>query len=67
MHSCPKCGNLFENEESTLCECGFDFNNTITCPYKISNKCVHTNIECKVIGLDYEDCEIFNNKSGMNM
>ena len=56
MYMCPQCGKEIDTE---VCECGFDINETLGCAYKISGNCVHTNKECNVRGLDYEECEIY--------
>ena len=67
MHTCPNC-NFDITDNSEICpECGFDFNTTLSCPYKISNKCIHRQKECGVYGLDYELCELYLHKSGISM
>ena len=63
MYECPNCGKLIDED---TCECGFDVNETLGCPYKISGNCIHNQKECKVIGLDYELCNIYLHKAGIN-
>ena len=62
MYMCPQCGKEIDTE---VCECGVDINETLGCAYKISGNCVHTNKECNVRGLDYEECEIYLHKAGI--
>lgn len=62
MYTCPNCGKDIDTER---CECGFDVNDTLSCPYLMSLNCVHTNMECKVTGLNYEDCDIYLHKAGL--
>ena len=66
MHTCPNCGNNIKELDVYICpECNFDFNSTVSCPYKISNKCVHKKIECTINGLDYELCKLYLHCSGI--
>ena len=66
MHECPECGFSIQDSSLEICpECGFDFNDTISCPYKISNRCIHYQKPCPIHGLDYEDCKIYLHKSGI--
>ena len=66
MHDCPNCGNTIKDSSIEICpNCNFDFNDTISCPYKISNRCIHLNKPCTIKGLDYEVCKIYLNKSGI--
>ena len=66
MHECPQCGFNIEDSSIEICpKCSFDFNATLSCPYKISNKCVHRNSKCDIYGLNYEDCSIYLHKSGI--
>lgn len=66
MHTCPQCGFDIQDSNMEVCaNCKFDFNDTLSCPYKISNRCVHTHKECKVYGLAYEDCQMYLHKSGI--
>ena len=62
MYNCPQCGKEIDTD---TCECGFDINETLSCPYIISGNCIHTNKECNVRGLDYEDCHIYLHKAGI--
>lgn len=62
MYPCPNCGKEIDTD---ICDCGFNINETITCAYKISGNCVHTNKECNIEGLNYELCEIYLHKSGI--
>lgn len=64
MYTCPNCGKDIETE---TCECGFDINETIECAYKVSGNCIHTNEECKIRGLGYEDCVVYLHKSGIGV
>lgn len=59
---CPRCGKEIELE---VCECGFNFNETLSCPYLISNACVHTQKQCNVYGLGFEDCSLYLHKAGI--
>jgi len=61
---CPQCGKDFEED---ICECGFDLNETLTCPYKLSGNCIHTEKECDVYGLDFEDCQLYLDKAGIKL
>lgn len=63
MYECPNCGKLIEEDK---CECGFNVNETLSCPYRISNKCIHESKECDVYGLDYELCDIYLHKTGIS-
>lgn len=66
MHDCPNCGFTINDMNKEICpNCNFDFNDTISCAYKISNKCVHTNKECNIRGLDFELCKIYLHNSGI--
>ena len=62
MYNCPQCGKEIETE---VCECGFDINTTLSCPFKISLRCVHSQEKCEIFGLDFEDCEIYLAKAGI--
>ena len=62
MSICPKCGKEVKLE---VCECGFNFNDLLTCPYKISNKCIHNQNKCEIYGLNFEDCKMYLHKSGI--
>ena len=62
MYFCPKCGKEIEEE---ICECGFDINETLSCPFKISLRCIHNNEKCKINGLNYEDCVLYLEKAGI--
>jgi len=62
MYQCPQCGREIETE---ICECGFNINETLSCPYLMSGNCIHTHNECNVYGLDYEICETYLHKSGI--
>lgn len=65
-HFCPQCNFEMKDSGTEICpQCGFDFNDTLSCPYKISRRCIHTRKECLVHGLQYEDCELYLNKSGI--
>lgn len=66
MHECPKCGfNIEKIFEDRCPQCGFNFNYLLTCPYRLSNKCVHNSKDCYIEGLNYELCEIYLHKSGI--
>lgn len=66
MHECPQCGFNIEDINIEICpECGFDFNDTISCPYRISNRCIYSRKTCDIYGLDYEDCKLYLTKSGI--
>lgn len=58
---CPNCG---ENTEETRCDCGFSFNDIFICPYNKEQKCILVDKPCKVRGLDYELCSIFEKGGG---
>ena len=62
MYFCPKCGKEIEEE---ICECGFDINETLSCPFKISLRCIHNNEKCEINGLNYEDCTLYLEKAGI--
>lgn len=64
MYDCPKCGKEIDTD---TCECGFNVNETLSCPYLISGNCIHTNKECDVYGLDYELCSVYLHKSGIQV
>lgn len=64
MYTCPQCGKDLETD---TCECGFDINETLGCPYKISGNCIHTHIECNINGLGYEECGVYLHKSGIEV
>ena len=67
MHECPECAFIMEDSSVEICpNCGFDFNATISCPYKISNRCIHNQNVCAIYGLNYEDCKIYLHKSGIS-
>lgn len=66
MFECPNCGFIIEQEEMECCpKCSFNFNYLLQCPYKISNKCVHTSKDCYLEGLNYENCFIYLHKVGI--
>lgn len=64
MSDCPNCGNDM-NEDEICNNCGFNFNDTLTCPCKVSLRCIHTEEKCEVVGLDFEDCSIYLTKNGI--
>ena len=64
MYNCPNCGKELDDE---ICTCGFNINETLSCPYTISGNCIHTNKECKITGLDYESCEVYLHKAGISI
>ena len=67
MHECPNCGNLINEMTAEICpQCNFNFNETLFCAYNLSGRCVHTQKECNVIGLDYESCPTYLHKSGIS-
>ena len=66
MHQCPQCGFEITDVNIEICpQCEFDFNDTLSCPYKISNRCVHNGVPCAIKGLDYELCKMYLHKSGI--
>lgn len=66
MHTCPNCGFEIEDETIENCpNCAFNFNNLLSCPYKLSAHCVHTQKECYAEGLNYENCYIYLHKAGI--
>ena len=66
MHECPNCGFQIEDSGLEICpNCNFNFSSTLSCPYKISKRCVHSHNVCNVIGLDYESCKVYLHKSGI--
>lgn len=65
MNVCPNCGKEL-NDEDKCSVCGFDFNYILNCPYKISGKCIHNQKDCYIEGLNFELCEIYLKKSGIN-
>lgn len=66
MHQCPQCGFNIKDSSIEVCEqCGFDFNTTLSCPYKISNRCIHLQKVCDIKGLNFEDCKLYLTKSGI--
>lgn len=62
---CPNCGMIMEIDQEVCNMCGFDFNDTLQCPYRISNRCIFSQLECKKIGLQYENCQTYLTKSGI--
>ena len=62
MYSCPNCGKEIDTD---TCDCGFDINETISCPYLMSGNCIHTNLECSIQGLSFELCDIYLHKAGI--
>ena len=67
MHTCPNCGKDIQKLDLYVCpNCQFDFNDTVSCPYKISNKCVHNNKNCTLIGFNYEECKLYLHCSGIS-
>lgn len=67
MHTCPNCGFDIQDEGLESCpQCSFNFSLLLSCPYTLSNKCVHTNKDCYIEGLNYELCSIYLHKSGIN-
>ena len=67
MHICPQCNYEFENEYENICpKCSFSFDETLSCPYKISEKCVFTEADCLIKGLNFEDCKIYLKEAGIN-
>ena len=68
MHTCPNCNFDIDDSSIEVCpQCNFDFNTTLSCPYRISNKCIHINKVCEVYGLNYEACNIYLKQSGIKM
>ena len=66
MHMCPNCGNELKEDDIEKCpNCDFDFNDTLTCPQKVSNRCIHTQQVCDIQGLNFELCKTFLHKTGM--
>ena len=66
MHECPNCGfNIQEDNIEKCPNCSFNFNYLLGCPYKISNKCVHTSKDCYSEGLNYESCSMYLHKAGI--
>lgn len=52
---CPACGKEIAED---YCECGFDFNEVLSCPKKDKdNICTVTNQKC-LKGMSYEACEV---------
>lgn len=67
-HTCPVCDYIFENAFEDVCpNCSFSFNETLICPYKISQKCVFQNQECDIEGLNFEDCKIYLKEAGISI
>ena len=64
MQTCPNCGKEL-SDITEKCECGFNFNGTLDCPYKISLRCCHSGDKCEVSGLDFEDCNVYLKKAGI--
>ena len=62
FYNCPNCGKEISTE---TCDCGFDINETLSCPYKVSLRCVHTSEKCEINGLNFEDCPLYLQKSGI--
>lgn len=65
MQDCPNCGFSLEEDFEICPSCQFNFNDTISCPFKISLRCIHKSEKCEVSGLDYEICEIYLKKVGI--
>ena len=66
MHICPNCSLYIQDSSAEICpQCKFNFNETLSCPYLISKRCVHSGEVCNVYGLDYEDCNTYLHKSGI--
>lgn len=65
MHDCPQCNAILESIDEVCPKCSFDFNTTLSCPYLISKRCVHTNKVCSIIGLNYELCSIYLHKAAI--
>lgn len=60
---CPNCGNMLTESVNKCPNCDYDFGELISCSYKNSeNICILTEEPCKIKSLDYEDCEIYQNK-----
>jgi len=67
MHECPQCGfDITQIGEDKCPECGFNFNYLLSCPYKISGKCIHNQKDCYIEGLNYENCTIYLHKSAIS-
>jgi hypothetical protein len=64
MHECPQCAAVLDQDEERCPKCGFNFNYLLDCPYKME-KCIHTNKQCYIEGLNYELCEIYLHKAGI--
>ncbi len=66
MHYCPMCNEELLEDDIEICpNCNYDFNEVLTCAYKLSGKCVHTSTECSIKGLDFESCETYLHKAGL--
>ena len=52
MHECPQCAAVLDQDEERCPKCGFNFNYLLDCPYKME-KCIHTNKQCYIEGLNY--------------
>ena len=64
MNICPQCGKELDDRE--ICDvCGFNFNYTLSCPHKLSGKCVHNQKDCFIEGLNLEDCQLFLHSTGI--
>lgn len=66
MHICPECGHEFEKQTEEICpKCGHNFNNELTCPMKVSLRCIADGKKCQITGLNFEDCAVFKHKNGL--
>ena len=62
---CPNCGNIMKDTQEVCENCNFNFNDTLSCPYKVSNRCIFTSDKCNISGLGYEECSIYLHKAGL--
>ena len=62
---CPYCGKELDDTIERCPYCGFNYNATLGCPYRISERCLHNNRECYIEGLNYESCSIYLHKTGI--
>lgn len=62
---CPNCGNIMRDTEEVCIKCNFNFNDTLSCPYKVSGRCIFTQETCNIKGLGYEECSIYLHKAGL--
>lgn len=58
---CPNCGNMITESMDTCPNCTYDFGQLIDCNYlKTDKTCTLTDKPCKIKGLDYENCKLYN-------